>query len=596
MKKITIAFFIWTISLTAHLYGQDTVPGTRPNVIIVLSDDQGYGDFSCLGNPVLKTPYIDKFYEESIRFDNFHVTPLCTPSRGELMTGLDALHNRASNVLTGRGLMRRDIVTMPEIFRANGYRTGIFGKWHLGDTYPDRPADRGFEKCVWFKGWGLLSEIEYDNDYYGPRYMDGPDIKLSKQYCTDLWFSEAIKWMNEMADEHQPFFVYLPLNAAHGPFLGPKKNTDEYRGKVEDEPTANFFGMISNIDENMQHLDEWLNNKKLKENTIVIYMTDNGGTGGIKVFNAGMRGQKASNYDGGHRAACFVRWPAGNLGVPRTISYVAGIQDWLPTFIDILGLKNKTRQSFDGKSLKKAFLHKGSLQEDRMMVVQYTGEAEQPDGTIMPKKYDGCVVYNNWRLVGDSELYDIKKDPGQQHNILSSNEGVYKKMKSFYDAWWRRISPGLEKILPVYVGDGQENPVIVNSNSWAGKGVNTQWGVALGNGPKRGAPVSLYVVSNGRYRIELSRWPFHLQRKLTEKGPSKAVAGSPIREGKELPIAAGCVIMNKGVPVVKNSTADATSISFDMDLQAGENSLQAWFKNKNGEDVCGAYYVKISKL
>ena len=173
------------------------------NVIIILSDDQGYGDFSCYGNPVLKTPALDKLYNESIRFSNFHVTPLCTPTRGELITGLDALHNKAMTVGTGRNILRRDIVTMPEVFRENGYRTGIFGKWHLGDNYPDRPMDRGFEKSIWFKGWGLLSEAEFDNDYYKTRYLDDIETKYSDKYCTDLWFDEAMKWMGEIAEKKQ---------------------------------------------------------------------------------------------------------------------------------------------------------------------------------------------------------------------------------------------------------------------------------------------------------------------------------------------------------------------------------------------------------
>jgi len=174
-------------------------PSKRPNVIIVLSDDQGYGDFSCNGNPILQTPAFDKLYHESIRFSNFHVSPLCTPSRGELMSGLDAMHNLASTVLFGRGILRRDIVTMPEVFKQNGYHTGIFGKWHLGDSYPDRPMDRGFEKCEWFKGWGLLSEAEYDNDYYKTRYLDSLKPVNSDKYCTNLWFDEAMKWMAEKA-------------------------------------------------------------------------------------------------------------------------------------------------------------------------------------------------------------------------------------------------------------------------------------------------------------------------------------------------------------------------------------------------------------
>ncbi|MFA7492802.1 MAG: sulfatase-like hydrolase/transferase, partial [Proteiniphilum sp.] len=264
----------------------------RPNVIIVLSDDQGYGDFSCHGNPVLKTPALDKLYDESIRFDNFHVSPLSTPTRGQLMTGLDAFHNKAATVLTGRNIIRRDVPTMPEIFSQNGYATGLFGKWHLGNSYPDRPMDRGFQKCIWHKGWGLLSEIEYDNDYYETRYLDSLKIKQSGEYCTNLWFNKAMEWMDEMAIKKQPFFAYIALNAPHGPFHAPAQDFNFYMNKVDNSSTASFFGMIRNIDRNMERLDNWMEERGLKDNTLIVYMTDNGGTGGVDIYNAGMRGKK----------------------------------------------------------------------------------------------------------------------------------------------------------------------------------------------------------------------------------------------------------------------------------------------------------------
>lgn len=574
---------------------QNASAGNRPNIIIVLSDDQGYGDFSCYGNPILKTPYLDRLCGESIRFDNFHVTPLCTPTRGELISGLDALHNQASAVLTGRGLMRRDIVTMPEVLKANGYRTGIFGKWHLGDAYPDRPMDRGFEKCVWFRGWGLLSEIEYDNDYYRTRYLDSLSPVQSDEYCTDLWFDQAMQWMGRMSQERQPFFAYIPLNAAHGPFQGPKKNTDVYRAKGLNEPTANFFGMIANIDEDMKRLDEWLVRNNLYENTILLFMTDNGGTGGIKVYNAGMRGEKASNYEGGHRAACFLRWPGGLPGRAETIHYPTEIQDWLPTFMDLLNL-NKPGQSFDGVSLKPQLLHPGAKVPDRLLVVQYTAEREEEDGSVHSKKYDGCVVYNDWRLIGDTALYDLSADPGQEHSVISANPAIFREMHDYYERWWKRVSTGVDEILPTYVGASQDNPVILNSNSWSGKGVNTQWGVALGAGPHRGGVFQLYAMKSGRYKIELSRWPFHLNRQLTEKGPARAVGGTPIREGKALPIAFGAVVLNgdkqKDIP----APAGAIVLSTELNIKKGSNTLRAWFLDSEGNDLAGAFYVRITKL
>ena len=557
----------------------------RPNVIIILSDDQGYGDFSCHGNPILKTPALDKLYNESVRFGNFHVTPLCTPTRGQLMTGLDAMHNKAATVLTGRNLMRRDLITMPEVFSNNGYATGIFGKWHLGDTYPDRPMDRGFQKCIWHKGWGLLSEIEFDNDYYETRYLDSLETKQSGEYCTNLWFNKATEWMDEMAGEKQPFFTYLALNAPHGPFLSPAQDYNFYRDQVSDSTTASFLGMIRNIDRNMARLDDWLEKTNLKNNTLVIFMNDNGGTGGVDLYNAGMRDKKGSNYDGGHRAACFMRWPDGNFGDVRTVSSAAQIQDLLPTFIDLFELKINDGYQFDGQSLKEVLLGK-EIHSDRMFVVQQG----------LPVKFGGCVVHGPWRLVGDNELYNMDNDPSQQKNVAANYPEIISSMRSFYEVWWKKTEPGINQFVPVIIGSDKENPVIFNSNNWVGEAVNTQWNVALAKGAPKGGSCHIHVTKSGKYRVELSRWPFHLQRSLTGAGPGTSVGGTEIRQGKAVPVHFGCVSLNNGNPVITESKAGATVVTFEMELQAGDSTFQAWFKNKDGKDLCGAYYVRVEKL
>lgn len=591
MSKIISFLLLFFVLHSIAAIGQKAMPpASRPNVIIVLSDDQGYGDFSCHGNPVLKTPALDKLYNEGIRFSNFHVTPLCTPTRGQLMTGLYAMNNKASNVLTGRGLMRRDITIMPEVFRDNGYRTGVFGKWHLGDVYPDRPMDRGFQKSIWTKGWGLLSETEFDNDYYKTRYMDSLETKYSDKYCSDLWFDEAMKWMDEISGTQQPFFTYIALNAPHGPFHSPKDEAAFYRTLVSDTTAASFFGMVSNIDKNMAKLDEWLIRRNLKSNTLVIFMNDNGGTGGVKVYNAGMRGEKTSIYDGGHRAACFINWPEGGLGTSRTIDYASNIADLLPTFIDLFDFKLRKKQSFDGISLKQVLHQPKKRFTDRMFVVQYTGKEK-------PEKYFSCVVWDNWRLVGANELYDISKDPGQQNNIAADQPQVHKKMKNYYDNWWSKLEPVIFDYVPVVIGNTQENPVLLSSNGWAGAGgINTQWGVAMGNGSLQGGTWHILAETNGVYRLELSRWPPHIKRALTASGPDAAVGGTWIRSGKAIPIVYGCASLNKAEPVVVTAEPGADKIIIEMKIGKGINQLNAWFRDKDGNDNCAAYYVQIEKI
>src|ERR1041384_345214 len=289
--------------------------GSKPNVILVLTDDQGYGDLSCLGNPILRTPNLDRLHAESIRFTDFHVAPMCTPTRGQLMTGRDALANGAMNVSSGRTPLRRGIPTMADAFAASGYRTGQFGKWHLGDTYPFRPHDRGFHESIFFPSSHISSAPDYwNNDYFDDTYVHNGKREKYAGYCTDVFFGEAMKWMKGCAARGQPFFTYLPTNAPHGPLFC----SDKYREPYKSQPrnVASFFGMIANIDENMAKLDAFLVANGLRENTILIFMTDNGGTVGVPVFNAGMRGKKIDLYEGGHRVPCFIRWPAGGLRPP----------------------------------------------------------------------------------------------------------------------------------------------------------------------------------------------------------------------------------------------------------------------------------------
>jgi len=388
-----------------------------------------------------------------------------------------------------------------------------------------------------------------------------------------------------MQSKGESFFTFLSLNAPHGPFHAPREDYLSYCSNL-DQRTASFLGMIQNIDKNMKRFDQWLEAKSLKDNTIIIYMNDNGTAAGAEVFNAQMKGEKGSVYDGGHRAACFIRWPAGNLGQPRTIQYASNIQDLLPTFIDLLNLDLSIDYAFDGISLLPAIRDK-DVDYERMFVVQ--------QGThVNPRKYNGCVVYNEWRLVGENELYHIIHDPGQQNNIAQSNPEVLNKMRAYYETWWSKIYDPQAKHVPLVVGAEQENPVIITSADWVGSGPNTQWGVASGNDDINGYWV-IDVKTAGNYHIELSRWPFHINRSLTIAGPLVSIGGTSMRSGKALPIEAGYISINNTNPIKSTATSNATKISFDINLAAGMSTLKAYFADNNSQYICGAYYVRIEK-
>ncbi len=582
----------------------DAAGTNKPNVILVLTDDQGYGDLSCHGNPVLKTPHLDKLYRESIRLTDFHVAPMCTPTRGELLTGRDALSNGAYCVCSGRTFIRQSIPTMAEIFAQGGYRTGIFGKWHLGDNYPHRPQDRGFHEAVHHMGWGITSTPDYwNNDYFDDYFRHNGRVEQYAGYCTDVWFREAVHWIKACRRKNEAFFAYISTNAPHGPFWVPEKYRRPYQHL--DRDPAGFFGMIANIDENMARLDAMLDEAGLRENTILIFMTDNGGTGGIKVYNAGMRGAKASLYEGGHRVPCFMRWPAGGLRPAGEVGTLAHGQDILPTLIDLCGLKTPKGAQFDGTSLGP--LLKGQEQpelSDRMLVVQYGG-LYQAD----PQKWDAAVLWNRWRLVKGKELYDIKADPGQENDVAAEHANVVRRMRRHYEAWWARVRPTLSQFETMTVGSDKENPTCLSSLDWlapkltiAAQTVDVrllgqlpvvEGSLPLGRPmPVLNCPWNVRVEQDGQYEISLRRWPKEADTAITAGLPPYEGVDGTFPEGKALPAVKARLRIGQ-VDVSKPVAPGDKAATFTVRLAAGKTRLETWFYDAEGNELCGAFYVDV---
>ena len=552
---------------------------SRPNVIIVLTDDQGYGDLGCHGNPVLKTPNMDRLHAESIRFTDFHSAPMCTPTRGQLMSGQDALRNKATSVTAGRAVLRRDLPTMADVFKSSGYRTALFGKWHLGDAYPYRPMDRGFEVAKYHLGWGLSSAPEFDNDYFNGRYRDQGVVKQFKGYCADFWFDEAMSWMR---NQKEPFFCYLPTNTPHAPAWVADKYSAPY--KQPGVPAA-FFGMIANLDENLGRLEEFLQKSGLRENTIVVFMTDNGGTGGAKFYNAGMRAAKTQIYDGGHRVPCFVRWPAGQLRPAGDVVTPAQMQDWLPTLIDLCSLKKPAKAKFDGASLRPAL--RGGELVDRMMVVQY--------GQI-PKMWDSNVIWGRWRLVKGTELYDFRADAGETTDLAAKEPAVVARMRAHYERWWAGVSPGLPEPCPLSIGAPQENPVTLTSSDWWEIYADNFGHVSTAAGGPTGGEWHVFVERSGEYEILLSRWPLEQKLALTAGREPKKMTAGILQAGKALPIAGAKLKIAGREQSVKTAVADQVA-SFRVSLVGGtKTQLHGWFQDAKGADLCGVFYASVKWL
>ncbi len=561
-------------------------PPRRPNVILIITDDQGYGDLSCHGNPVLKTPNLDRLHSESVRLADFHVSPMCTPTRGQLMTGLDALRNGAMNVSSGRTLLRRGIPTMADLFAAAGYRTGQFGKWHLGDNHPYRPHDRGFHEAVWYPSSHVSSAPDFwNNDYFDDTYRHRGHLGRYVGYCTDVFFGEATKWMKGCAARKEPFFAYIATNAPHGPLFVPQRYRDLFPGRPRN--VASFFGMIVNIDENVGRLDAWLRESGLREDTLLVFLTDNGATVGRNLHNAGMRDGKISLYDGGHRVPCFFRWPAGRLGAPRDVGELAQVQDLLPTLIDLCGLAKPKDAGFDGTSLAGLLRGEADRLPDRMLVVQFS-RMNAP----RPSKGDAAVLWGRWRLVADGELYDVRADPAQKDDLAASRADVVAKMRAHYEAWWARVEPRLDEFGRITIGSDAENPLTLSPCEWQDSFLDQS--AQVRQGLARNGAWGIEVERAGEYEFTLRRWPAEADAPISAGLPPFRHADGEFPAGKALAIAKARLRIGEfdaSLPVAAGDKA----VTFTARLPAGPAQLQTWFLDAEGGELCGAYYVTVRR-
>lgn len=565
MRKIVLVTFILKLLIVGNIFAQ------KPNVILILTDDQGYGDLACHGNPFIKTPNLDALYNQSVRFTNFHVGTTCSPTRAMLMTGKNNNKVGVWHTINGREILNKDEKTMPEFFKEAGYQTAIFGKWHLGDNYPFRPQDRGFNEVLVLGGGGIGQTPDYwGNDYFGDTYLRNGKPEKFKEYCDDVWFGEAMRFMGQ--NLNTPFFCYIPTNVAHGPYNVSANYSKQYENNPN-VPNPAFNGMISKIDENVGKLMQYLKSSGLDKKTIIVFMTDNGTAAGASFdkseytqlgFNANMRGQKGSAYEGGHRVPFFLYNPLIE-NIPKDIKTLASGMDVLPTLLDLC--KINTIYSFQGVSLFP--LLKGEKIKDRVLV------ADTQRGEYLIKNNSNSVMTQEWRLVNGKELYNMEKDPEQRQNLAIENTGIVNSLNMEYEKWWKDISIQKSDYQRVIVGSSKQKEVCLTSHDLHLEKGSPAWNQNM---------VKKELGSNGFWAIETAKrgiYKFELRR-----FPREAKSQIP-----EKYVNAKIKIDDKPYETVINDKKE--KVVFKLKLPKGYHQIETYFSDNQGKSIEAAYvYVK----
>lgn len=459
-----------------------------PNIILIMTDDQGYGDLGVTGNPLIETPNIDAMASKSASMLNFYVSPVCAPTRASLMTGRYNYRTGVIDTYIGRAMMHTDEVTIAEVLKRAGYATGIFGKWHLGDCYPMRPMDQGFDESLVLKGGGLAQPSEpFENmgKYHDPVLFHNGTQVQTLGYCTDVYFKKAMGFIKKNVEANKPFFVYLPTNAPHGPFhdvpgelFEVYKNMDLAGISYEEKPNLNrlaaIFAMIGNVDQNIGKLFRALEQMGIDNNTIVVFLTDNGPN--TRRYVGGLRGMKGEVLEGGIHTAFYMYWPKVFNGSEFSEVRVAHY-DLMPTLLDAVGVPLPKGLKIDGRSFLPLLKGENVPWPERNLFLQWhRGEEPQPFKHF-------AMIGQKWKLLSsdsaDFELYNLDIDPGESNDLAGEQPELVEKMKAGYLAWFKDVSTTREHNYAkprIVVGSDAELETVLTVQDWlrtAGRG----WGM-----------------------------------------------------------------------------------------------------------------------
>lgn len=545
--------FIWTVVVLFS----SAVPGAQGdklNVVFILSDNQSYYEMSCHGHAQIKTPRIDRLAEQSVEFKHFYAPPYCSPSRTTLMTGRYAMRAGVFDTIGGRSIMHRDAVTLPSLLRQHGYRTAIFGKWHLGFSYPYRPQDRGFEE-VFVHGGGGIGQLEdlYRNTLFDTSFMHNGTEVTTQGYCTDTLFSQALHYIED--HRHEPIYCFVSTPVTHSPHHGPKQLVADMKAAGVDG-NVELFAQVQNLDTNIGRLLDKLDDLELAEKTVVVYASDQGMND--RGAPHGMN-RLGIPYDPAQHVPFFVRLPGAK---PYTCGQLAGMIDYFPTVLDLCGIEAPGH--CDGMSLKPLLNGKGGrFPPDRTLIIQC------PRGRTAAKWKNASIKSDRWRLVEGRELYNIQADPRQANDIASHHPDVVQRLRAEYEAYWADM-PDQHTTLSRHVLGATDCPdVVLNAMDWY-RG-DRPWNSSAYRGNANGA-WAVTIARDGRYVFECRHYPREAN-KAAGAAHVKMQVGEVVREVEMAP--------------------SATHARFELDLLAGNCDLQIWMQVD--DKVRGALFVYVSR-
>lgn len=487
LSLISIVIMAWVITGCGNNIGEQ-----EPlNVILIITDDQGYGDLAFHGNSDIETPVLDQLVKESVEFTRFYVSPVCAPTRASLLTGRYHLRTGTSWVTHRKEVMRSEEVTIAEVFKDIGYQTGLFGKWHNGKQYPHDPIGQGFDRFVGFKDGHL-------NNYFDPIFTDQFEEIRMKGFASDIITDRAIAFMQA---QKKPFFSMISYNTPHSPFQVADEYFDKYKSQGLNDKDATVYGMVENIDDNIGRIRQHLQENGLAKNTIILFMTDNGPNGWR--YNNGLKGRKAHVDEGGVRVPFMLHHPQKPDWENKKISQMTAHIDVLPTLADLLEFELSDDLQLDGISLSP--LLSGSSIEDRYF---YTHQVSWDFDTI-----PGAIRSNEYVLTrkpeGD-ELYALLSDSIQQYDLTNEKPELVKELKQHYEQWLTEVTKKSLTPPPIEIGHpgiplvefpAPDASEIINLKFKGGSGWANDWFTGWQDGSQ--ASWKVKAVSNMEYMVHL---------------------------------------------------------------------------------------------